>query len=69
MKQNEMIIGSNNFRKNDNKIILQNYSGNYLTPSIIRGSIRSYCKKAGVGYKGTHGFRHTHAVQFSANGA
>lgn len=69
IKQNEMIIGSKNFRKNDNGIIFQNYLGNYLTPSIIRDSIRSYCKKAGVGYKGTHGFRHTHAVLLLESGA
>ncbi|WP_328018366.1 tyrosine-type recombinase/integrase [Halalkalibacterium halodurans] len=28
-----------------------------------------YCKKAGVEYKGTHGFRHTHAVLLLESGA
>ncbi|WP_081750771.1 tyrosine-type recombinase/integrase [Paenibacillus maysiensis] len=28
-----------------------------------------YCEGAGVGYKGTHGFRHTHAVLLLESGA
>lgn len=50
-------------------IIFQNYNGHYLTPSIIRETIRDYCKKAGVEYKGTHVFRHTHAVLLLESGA
>jgi integrase len=69
VKQNEMIIGNESFRKNKDGIIFQNYLGNYLTPSIVRDSIRSYCMNAGVGYKGTHGFRHTHAVLLLESGA
>ncbi|MGG0237189.1 tyrosine-type recombinase/integrase [Bacillus rhizoplanae] len=42
--------------------MFQNCHGHYLTPSTVRDSIRDYCKKAGAEYKGTHGFRHTHAV-------
>lgn len=44
-------------------------AGNYLTPSTVRDSIRDYCAKAGVEYKGTHGFRHTHAVLLLESGA
>lgn len=36
--------------------------GNYLTPDTVRDMIKLYCELAGVDYKGTHGFRHTHAV-------
>ena len=62
LKQNELILRNERFRKNKDGIIFQNYLGNYLTPSTVRESIQEYCKKAGVEYKGTHGFRHTHAV-------
>ncbi|HJF30673.1 MAG TPA: site-specific integrase [Sporosarcina psychrophila] len=69
LRQNEMILGKIAFRKNEDGIIFQNYLGNYLTPSTVRDSIRDYCKDAGVGYKGTHGFRHTHAVLLLESGA
>jgi integrase len=69
LKQNELILGNERFRKNEEGIIFQNYNGHYLTPSIIRETIRGYCKKAGVEYKGTHGFRHTHAVLLLESGA
>ncbi|WP_216831005.1 tyrosine-type recombinase/integrase [Alkalihalobacterium elongatum] len=62
IKQYELIIGNPRFRKNEDGIIFQNYNGHYLTPSIIRETMKDYCKKAGVDYKGTHGFRHTHAI-------
>lgn len=62
LKQNEMILGNESFQRNEDGIIFQNYLGNYLTPSTVRESIQKYCKEAGVEYKGTHGFRHTHAV-------
>lgn len=62
LKQNEMVLSNKNFKKNEEGIIFQNFLGNYLTPSIVRESIQKYCKQAGVEYKGTHGFRHTHAV-------
>ncbi|WML46417.1 hypothetical protein RCG20_08485 [Neobacillus sp. PS3-40] len=45
--------------------MFQNYNGHYLTPSTVR----DYCKKAGVEYKGTQGFRHTHAVLLLESGA
>lgn len=67
--QNEMILKYKSFHKNDNDIIFQNFNGNYLTPSTIRDSIRSYCKAANVDYKGTHVFRHTHAVLLLEAGA
>lgn len=69
LKQNEMILGMKAFRKNEDGIIFQNYLGNYLTPSTVRDSIQDYCEKAGVNYKGTHGFRHTHAVLLLEAGA
>ncbi|EJW14666.1 ICEBs1 integrase Int [Paenibacillus alvei DSM 29] len=56
------------FIQNKDKIIFQNYLGNYLTPSTVRDSIKKYCEKAGVEYKGTHGFRHTHAVLLLESG-
>lgn len=69
LKQNEMILSSKSFQKNNDNIIFQNYLGNYLTPSTVRESIEKYCKKAGVDYKGTHCFRHTHAVLLLESGA
>lgn len=68
MKQNELILGNPRFHKNQEGIIFQNYNGHYLTPSIIRETMQDYCKKAGVDYKGTHGFRHTHAVLMLESG-
>lgn len=68
-KQNELILGSESFQQNKDGIIFQNYLGNYLTPSTVRESIEKYCKQAGVPYKGTHGFRHTHAVLLLESGA
>mgnify|MGYP000277028413 CR=1 FL=1 len=67
--QNKLILGSPTFLQNKEGIIFQNYLGNYLTPSTVRDSIKDYCEKAGVDYKGTHGFRHTHAVLLLESGA
>jgi len=61
-RQNELILGNKRFHRNEDGIVFQNCHGHYLTPSTVRDSFRDYCKKAGVEYKGTHGFRHTHAV-------
>lgn len=69
LKQNEMILGSDSFNRHKDGIIFQNYLGNYLTPSTVRESIQKYCKQADVDYKGTHGFRHTHAVLLLESGA
>lgn len=69
LKQNEMILSNKSFNKNSDNIIFQNYLGNYLTPSTVRESIEKYCKQAGVDYKGTHCFRHTHAVLLLESGA
>ncbi|ETT32170.1 site-specific integrase [Paenibacillus sp. FSL R5-808] len=68
-KQNELILGNKSFIQNKDQIIFQNYLGNYLTPSTIRETIKEYCEKAGVEYKGTHVFRHTHAVLLLESGA
>ncbi|WP_445492457.1 tyrosine-type recombinase/integrase [Niallia sp. 03133] len=35
---------------------------------MIRETLQDYCKKAGVEYKGTHVFRHTHAVLLLESG-
>lgn len=69
VKQNELILGDVSFQQNSDQIIFQNYLGNYLTPSTIRDCIKDYCRKADVEYKGTHGFRHTHAVLLLEAGA
>lgn len=69
IKQNELILSSKSFVKNKDGIIFQNYLGKYLTPSIVRESIQQQCEKAGVPYKGTHVFRHTHAVLLLESGA
>lgn len=68
-KQNELILKEKSFHQNKDKIIFQNYLGHYLTPSIVRESMQKYCKQAGVEYKGTHCFRHTHAVLLLESGA
>lgn len=68
--QLQMIDGEGiGFFPNKDGIIFQNYLGHYLTPSTVRETIKEYCKKAGVEYKGTHGFRHTHAVLLLESGA
>lgn len=67
--QNQVILKNKRFKRNCDGIIFQNYLGSYLTPSIVRESFRNYCKQAGVVYKGTHGFRHTHAVLLLEAGA
>ncbi|MDN4609167.1 tyrosine-type recombinase/integrase [Sporosarcina highlanderae] len=69
LKQNEMILGMKSFHKSGDGIIFQNYMGNYLTPSTVRDMIQKYCEQAEVEYKGTHGFRHTHAVLLLESGA
>lgn len=69
LRQNELILARKDFHSNSDGIIFHNYLGNYLTPSTVRESIQRYCKSAGVDYKGTHGFRHTHAVLLLESGA
>ncbi|WP_411342610.1 tyrosine-type recombinase/integrase [Paenibacillus sp. WLX1005] len=54
---------------NEDNLIFQNGWGQYLMPSVVREAFESYCKQAGVAYKGTHGFRHTHAVLLLESGA
>lgn len=67
--QDKLIDEIDTFQRNKDNIIFQNYLGNYMTPSTVRESIRDYCNKLGVAYKGTHGFRHTHAVLLLESGA
>lgn len=67
--QDKLIDENDTFHRNKDNIIFQNYLGNYMTPSTVRESIRDYCNKVRVAYKGTHGFRHTHAVLLLESGA
>ncbi|RXZ02116.1 tyrosine-type recombinase/integrase [Fictibacillus sp. S7] len=67
--QNQMILKHTQFKRNNDGIIFQNFLGRYLTPSIIRETFQGYCTKANVSYKGTHVFRHTHAVLLLEAGA
>jgi integrase len=69
MIQNQVILKHMQFKRNSDGIIFQNFSGNYLTPSIIRETFQEYCRKANISYKGTHVFRHTHAVLLLEAGA
>lgn len=67
--QNQMILKYPSFKKSSEGIVFQNFRGDYLTPSIVRECFRDYCEKADVSYKGTHVFRHTHAVLLLESGA
>lgn len=69
LQQNALILSRQDFYRNESGAIFHNYLGNYLTPSTVREMIRKYCKMAGVEYKGTHVFRHTHAVLLLEAGA
>lgn len=60
--QENFIKDKDTFHQSKDGIIFQNYLGNYLTPATVRDSFKDYCEKAGVEYKGTHVFRHTHAI-------
>lgn len=62
LTQNELILGNAHIPKNVDDIIFQNYLGDYLDTKAVRTSFQRYCKRANVEYKGTHVFRHTHAV-------
>ncbi|WYQ41282.1 site-specific integrase [Bacillus sp. FSL W7-1321] len=67
--QNDCFNKYSSFIQNRDGIIFQNYQGKYLTPSIVREMFSKYSAAAGVPYKGTHGFRHTHAVLLLESGA
>lgn len=60
--QQKMVLKHKKFKRNKDMIIFQTYNVNYMTPSTVRETLMGYCLNAGVEYKGTHGFRHTHAV-------
>lgn len=67
--QNELLLKNKYMPKNPDDIIFQNYLGNYLDVKAVRMSFKRYCKKAEISYKGTHVFRHTHAVLLLEAGA
>ncbi|MDQ0273041.1 tyrosine-type recombinase/integrase [Cytobacillus purgationiresistens] len=67
--QYKLISKYHTFKPSDDNIIFQNPLGNYLTPSVVREVIKGHCTSAGVSNKGTHGFRHTHAVLLLEAGA
>ena len=69
IKQNEMILENPYIPKNQDDIIFQNYLGDYLDVRAVRKSFERYCKRVGLEYKGTHVFRHTHAVLLLEAGA
>ncbi|KGR87557.1 tyrosine-type recombinase/integrase [Lysinibacillus odysseyi] len=69
IKQNEMILENPHIPKNKDDIIFQNYLGDYLDTRAVRKSFERYCKRIGLEYKGTHVFRHTHAVLLLEAGA
>ncbi len=69
MDQYQSILKYKSFQQNKDGIIFQNFLGNYLTPSTVRETIQKYCEQAEVEYKGTHVFRHTHAVLLLEAGA
>ncbi|WP_404454004.1 site-specific integrase [Virgibacillus necropolis] len=60
--QNDCISKYDKFKRNKDVIIFQTYNGNYMTPSTVRDTLAGHCLNAGIEYKGTHTFRHTHAV-------
>jgi len=60
--QNKQILKHKKFKRNPDLIIFQTYKGNYVTPSTVRETLKHHCLQAGVEYKGTHAYRHTHAV-------
>lgn len=67
--QQKMILKHSKFIRNKDVIIFQTYNGNYMTPGTIREVLKGYCLDAGIEYKGTHVFRHTHAVLGLESGA
>lgn len=60
--QNKVILKYSTFVKSNKDIIFQNNMGDYYRCNSIRADLRIYCKNANVTYKGTHTFRHTHAI-------
>lgn len=67
--QNKVILKYKTFVKSKENIIFQNNEGDYLNDSGVRDNLVIYCDNAGVDYKGTHVFRHTHAVLLLESGA
>ena len=69
IKQNELILKNPHIPKNKDDIVFQNYLGDYLDVRSVRKSFERYCKRIDLEYKGTHVFRHTHAVLLLEAGA
>lgn len=69
LHQNELLLKNEHIPKNKDDIVFQNFLGDYLDVRAVRTSFERFCKKAGLSYKGTHVFRHTHAVLLLEAGA
>ena len=67
--QRKCILKYSTFHKSADNLIFQNFKGNYVHPAVIRDTVKTYCEKAGLDYRGTHCFRHTHAVMLLEAGA
>lgn len=69
LHQNELILKNKHIPKHKDDIVFQNFLGDYLDVKAVRRSFERYCKRIGIDYKGTHVFRHTHAVLLLEAGA
>jgi len=67
--QRKLILKYPTFQKSPDNLMFQNFKGQYIHPAVIRDMFSNYCDKAGVDYRGTHCFRHTHAVMLLEAGA
>lgn len=62
LAQKKSALKYNSFTLSEEGIMFQNQFGGYKTYSGIKANLGIHCDNAGVEYKGTHSFRHTHAV-------
>lgn len=67
--QNKLSLQYPTFIKGADGLIFQSYKGHYVHPAVVRDEFKKHCRKAGIDYRGTHCFRHTHAVMLLEAGA